>query len=216
MMVVQSVAMFLPALPFGGAERVAVNLAHEFAAKGLKVTFVLQNATGALLHELPDNVDIVELHQKRTLACVLPLKRFLEKEKPDILLSHLSHNNIVSIWATRLAHAHTRVVVVQHNTLAMESRQHNGWQYRVLPLLYRIFLRFAHGVVAVSSGVAQELAHVSGLPLQRVSMIGDGAFQAGFAMTHRSENGASVRRPVYRPWLTEHTAPLTKRKWRSF
>ena len=99
------------------------------------------------------------------------MTRFLRRERPDILLSNLGHNNIVAIWAAALARVPTRVIASYHSVFSVETSPKARWQYRILPLLSRLFLDRAHGIVAVSKGVADELAAHDGLARDRITVI---------------------------------------------
>jgi len=168
---VESVAIFLPDLSGGGAERAALNLTRSFMQKGLEVTLLVQQLKGALLQDLPDGVYVRNLNRRRVLNCIFPIALYLRKEQPDILMSHLGHNNIVAIWAHMLARSCAKVMVVQHNSLIKECEANGGWRYRILPWLYRKFLPQADAIVAVSEGVADELATILFIPRSRIEVI---------------------------------------------
>ena len=159
----KSLVIYLPSLASGGAERLHLNLAPIFRDCGLDVTFLLQRAEGPLLPMIPPGVHVESLDRDRTLSCLLPLKRFLPRERPDIFLSNLPHNNLVSIGAAALARVPTRIVASHHAALAPAYSAYPGWHHRILPLMYRLSLRHAHGNVAVSEGLADEIAAIAKL-----------------------------------------------------
>ena len=66
------VAMFLPSLAGGGAERVVLNLAAGLAARGFPVDLVLAAAEGAYLPLVPSDVRIVDLKAPRVLRSPAP------------------------------------------------------------------------------------------------------------------------------------------------
>ena len=67
------IALFLPNLKGGGAERVMVQLATGFAQHGLKVDLVLVKATGAYLPQVHPEVKIVDLNAANTYLSILGL-----------------------------------------------------------------------------------------------------------------------------------------------
>ncbi|HUN50642.1 MAG TPA: glycosyltransferase, partial [Candidatus Sulfotelmatobacter sp.] len=174
-----SLAIYLPDFAGGGAERVYLNLAPELARHGFAVTFVVHERRGELTRLVPPATRIVPLRVKRTAGALLPLVGFLRREKPDILLSGFGPSNILALWAAGLARSGTRVVVSQHSSLLYESRQAN-WQWKIMPSLYRRFLARAAGVVAVSAGVADELAEMARLPRARITVIYNPVITADF------------------------------------
>ncbi len=164
-----SVAFFMHDLSGGGVERMRLRLAAGLAAHGHAVTLIVQSARGALLAEIPPGIDLVDLANPHTWSAVRPLAAVLRKRRPDILVSSLDHNNIAALCARILAGGTTRVVICQHNALSAEAA--TGWRYRAVPFLYRALARWADGIVAVSQGVADDLAKTAHLPRARINVI---------------------------------------------
>ena len=54
------ISILLPDLSGGGAERVNIDLAHEFARAGHEVEFVLMQARGELLEEVRGLLFVIE------------------------------------------------------------------------------------------------------------------------------------------------------------
>jgi glycosyltransferase involved in cell wall biosynthesis len=166
-----AIAFFLPSLCGGGAERVIVNLAQGITERGLPVDLVLAAAEGPLLDQLPAGVRVVDLRAPRVLRSLGPLARYLRRERPKALVSSMGHANLVALWAARLARQGTPVIVTQHNTLSQETRHESRLSAGLWPPLLRIFYPWAASVVAVSRGVADDLARMSGLPRDSVDVI---------------------------------------------
>jgi glycosyltransferase involved in cell wall biosynthesis len=165
------IAFFLPSLCGGGAERVIVNLAHGITERGLPVDLVLASAEGPLLDQLPGAVRLVDLRAPRVLRSIGPLAGYLRRERPRVLVSSMSHANLVALWAARLARPVTPVIVTQHNTLSQETKQESRWSAGLWSPLLRTFYPWAASVVAVSRGVADDLARTSGLPRESVEVV---------------------------------------------
>ena len=165
------IAFFLPSLRGGGAERVIVNLAQGITERGIPVDLVLSAATGIFLDQLPPAVRLVDLGAGRTLRSLIPLAGYLRREQPRVLVSSMSHANLVALWAARLAHRGTPVVVTVHNTLSQSARQQGRVIAVLSPHLLRVFYPWAAGVVAVSRGAADDLARTSGLPRDRMEVV---------------------------------------------
>jgi hypothetical protein len=68
-------SILLPDLRGGGAERVHLDLAHEFARAGLDVEFVLMQAKGELLEEVRDHFSVTDLGVSRVRSLTVPLIR---------------------------------------------------------------------------------------------------------------------------------------------
>lgn len=162
-------AIFLPGLYGGGAERTTLNLAQGLAGRGYDVDLVLAQAEGPYLAEVPESMRLVELNARhlsarRTLASLPALVRYLRRERPMAMLSALNRANIVAVLAWRIAGVAGRVVLSQRNTLS-HSRK------RLTPLLIKYLYPWADGIVAVSMGVAEDLAQVASIPREQIKVI---------------------------------------------
>lgn len=163
------IALYLPSLRGGGAERVMVMLANGFASRGHKVDLVLASAEGPYLSEVSDAVRVVDLGKRRVAATLLPLIRYLNSEQPEAMLSALGHANVVALLARRWARSHVRLVLSEHNTpLKAASR---GGVAAVLRILIRRLYPTADAIVCVSEGVRHGMQQMFDLPPDKLHCI---------------------------------------------
>lgn len=165
------IAIYVPSLRGGGAERVMTILANSFAARGLAVDLVLAKAKGPYLKDVSDAVRVVDLGASRVLFSLPGLARYLRRERPRAMLSALSHANVVAVWAKQLARISTRLVLSERNTLSISTSGARERRARLLPWLMRRAYPKADGVVAVSGGVADDLVATIGLSRQDVMVV---------------------------------------------
>jgi glycosyltransferase involved in cell wall biosynthesis len=165
------IAFFLPSVRGGGAQRVIVNLVQGITERGLPVDVVLATAEGVFLDQLPPTVRLVDLRARRLLRSIAPLARYLRREQPRILVSSMSHANLVALWAARLARRGTPVMVTVHNTMSQSTPDQGGMAGGLSSRLLRTFYPWATTVIAVSRGAADDLARTSGLPRERVEVV---------------------------------------------
>jgi len=196
----EKVALFLPSLRGGGAERVMVNLARGFSEKGLDVDLVLAKAEGPYLSQVPPEVRVIDLHSSRVLASLPHLVRYLRRERPQAILSAMDHANIVAIWARKLARVQSRVVVTVHNTLSRATTNSSNFRGQLMPRLIRIFYPSADAVVAVSGGAAEDLAKTTGLPQERIQVI--------YNPVVTPEILEKAEEPLNHPWFAPGEPPV--------
>ena len=165
------IALFLPFLAGGGAERVCINLAEGFLRHGLEVDFVLAKKTGSLLKDVPTGVGVVDLSARRTLTALLPLAAYLRREKPFALIAAPDHANLVAIWAKMLASSPTKVLISNHIFLSIAIKNSRKIQETIYPFLLHLFYRRADALVAVSRGAADDMASIARIPRECIKAI---------------------------------------------
>lgn len=158
----ERLALFLPSLAGGGAERMMLNLVGGCLAAGVPVDLVCASATGPYRALVPAGACLIDLGAGRVLAALPGLASYLRRERPAALLAAMDHANLVALWARGLARVPTRVVVSVRNQLSLEARHAPTRLGRLLPTLARQFYPGADGIVAVSQGVADDLRGLIG------------------------------------------------------
>ena len=193
-------ALFLPSLRGGGAERVMVNLAQGFVERGLQVDLVLAKAEGSYLSQVPPEVRVVDLGARRVLYSLPGLVRYLRQERPQAMLSALNHANIVAIWAKMLARVKMRLVVAEHNTLSRSTENAPSVRAKFMPFLIKAFYPYADAVVAVSRGVAEDLIARTGLPAEKIKVI--------YNPVVTPELFTKAEEPLDHPWFRPGEPPV--------
>lgn len=165
------ISILLPDLRGGGAERVMLDLAREFARAGHEVEFVLMRARGELLEEARESFSVVDLATPRARALPVALARHLRRRRPDALLAGMWPLTIIAPVAARLSGHRCTTVVSEHGIL---SAQYRNWGrgHRVAMRSSMAFgYRLADRRVGVSLGVASDIAMLSGLRAEAFDVI---------------------------------------------
>ena len=76
------IALFLPTLYSGGAERVQINLAKYFLDRGLKVDLVVCKDFGSLKDKVPSGVRLVSLDASKVMFSLPAYLRYLRIARP--------------------------------------------------------------------------------------------------------------------------------------
>jgi glycosyltransferase involved in cell wall biosynthesis len=218
------IALFLHALSGGGAERITLILAEAFAERGHRVDLVLARTGAALQGEVAPSVRVVDLGVRelstaisqlrripvRQWSAILPLlvrktpfalhalpalERYLREARPDAMLSGLDYNTLVALWAGRRAGGRTRQVVTEHLTISPKIEGTRKRNIRYLPRLIRQTYPLADAVVAVSHGVADDVARTTGLARSAITTV--------YNPSLRPDLEERVQEPVSHPWLDD-------------
>ena len=157
------VALVLPDLDGAGAQRVMLDLAAGMIERGVEVDVVAVRASGALTAGVPDGAHVVDLRARRAVTALRPLVRYLRAQRPDAVVSCLNHVNLVTVASACVARTGARVMVTQHNHLSTATPRKATRRARAMPAMLRIGFRYADRIVAVSAGVADDLAATIGI-----------------------------------------------------
>lgn len=151
------IAFFLPSLGGGGAERVLLELANSFAHRGIGVDLLIGDYSGAYANEISSLVNVIPLRKTRVIACLVPLVRYLRREKPSSVLSTMMHANVLVLIARILSGVRMRVVI-------RESNVPDVWNGKPLAEGKSLLLKLAtwvypraDAIVCVSAGVRDAL-----------------------------------------------------------
>jgi glycosyltransferase involved in cell wall biosynthesis len=161
---VSRVAVYLPSLVGGGAERIFLILAEGLARRGWSVDLVVADPSGPLLSEVPQNVCLLGLNAPHVTASIVPLARYLRSHRPNAVLTAMTHANLTAIASVALARIQTRLVVTEHQHLSTLLAGPATRRERLFPHLIRLLYPRSDAVVAVSEGVADDLARRAKLP----------------------------------------------------
>ncbi|MCW8308622.1 glycosyltransferase [Acidiphilium sp. PA] len=201
-----TLAIYMHDFSSGGVEHATLSLIGAFRAAGIAVTLLVHSDTGELRANLPPDLTVINFATPRTGADLAPLVRYLRTHRPDVLLANLDHNNLIATLASLIARigpgkSTTRLIIAQHNALSAEARAMPGLKYRLLPIAYRLLAPHAAGIVAVSAGVADDLAACAGLDRNRITVINNPVVDATIH--------ARATAPLDHPWVAEAaTLPL--------
>jgi len=164
-------AIYVPSLRGGGAERVMVTLANGFAERGFEVDLVLAKAEGPYLKEVADAVRVVDLKSTRVLTSLPGLVRYLRRVRPLALLSAMGHANLIAVVAKVLARVPTRVVVSERANFSVSKKHSRSHRANMIGRLMRWAYRRAAGVIAISGGVADDLSVQLEIPRDNIKVV---------------------------------------------
>lgn len=164
-------AIFLPSLVGGGAERMMLNLARGMADAGMASDLVVANAEGPCRALVPPGCRLIDLGARRVLGALPGLVRYLRRRRPEALLAAMDHANMVALAARSLARVPTRICVSVRSNLSQEALHSPFVLGRLMPRLARLFYPRAEAVIAVSQGVADDLSALLGEGRARVLVI---------------------------------------------
>lgn len=190
------ISFFVPSMTIGGAQRVMLNLANEFAKNGYNVDLLLIRCEGKLLNEILEDVRVIELDAERARWSLWPLIQYLHHEQPTSLLSAMTHLNVIALSAKLLSQSSTTIVVSEHSMQSFKETISRKRNLQIAKYLYR----YADSVVAVSEGVAKDISQWSGIPRDRIEVI--------YNPIVTEDMMCDDHAPPNHPWFTEDRSPV--------
>lgn len=191
--------VFLPSLAGGGAERSMGIVANGLAERGVEVDLVLAQACGPFLDEVSSRVRIVDLGRSSVVTAVPGLARHLRKTQPHALLAAMSHANVAAAMAHRLARSRARLVLSERSHFSSILREYRNLRMGLTRQLMRLTYPLADRIVAVSEGVAHDLARHLGSS-ERIETIYSPVVTPSLAQLAAHE-------PTHR-WLRQRVSPV--------
>jgi glycosyltransferase involved in cell wall biosynthesis len=167
----KKISLFIPSMRGGGAEKVFLNLSKGFLEKGHEVDLLLAQKEGEYLNEINEEINVVDLGSRRLLFAVLPLIKYLKKGNPDVLISGMSHVNIISLLAKMFSRVDTDIIVTEHNPYPLGRRDISLVKKLVTKMLMRLFYPSAKTVVTVSRYVRDNLIEAIGISINNFRVI---------------------------------------------
>jgi len=153
----------------GGTERVALHLLHSLKEWDYAPWLVSFICEGEFVGRIPETVKIADLGTEKQrrfrlqfFTDVWKLSRLIRREKPDLVISIITHENVKTVVARSLARIKTSVMLIDQTSIT-------GWVKSDLPRwwlwkrLIRILYSRADGIVTASRGIKTELAKL-GVP----------------------------------------------------
>jgi glycosyltransferase involved in cell wall biosynthesis len=196
----EKIAIFVPSLRGGGAERIMVMLANGIIERGYKVDLVLVKAEGPYLKDVSSDVRIIDLGASRVMTSMFKLVRYLRKERPHSLLSALTHANILAVWVRMLARVQTRVIVSQHAHHSRSVQNARNVRSRIISLIMKPSYKRADGTIAVSQGVADDLAKIIQCSKNDISVV--------YNPVDVTNIRQKAEEPLTHPWFSSNQPPV--------
>jgi glycosyltransferase involved in cell wall biosynthesis len=167
--VTRRIAIVLPNLQMGGAERISITLAEEFVSQGFAVDMVLLEARGPLLATVPATARVIDLHAPRLRNAMTALWRYFREARPVACYANIWPLTLIAAISARVCGI--QLVTMHHNSLNSQYVDTHRHSHLVMKMALRLELALAMKIVGCSDGVIEDLASLAGVPASRFQAI---------------------------------------------
>ena len=157
----------------GGAERVLHNLLNKMIMTypHFYIHLILAKKEGVFLKGLNRKIKIVDCDKLHIRNCLFDLIKYFKIEKPDYFISSLDYTNIIASLAHKCSKSRSKLVIWEHSTLSIHSKE-TICKYRYLnKILIRYFYNRADNIITVSKGVKYDLIAEYNLQKDKINVI---------------------------------------------
>ena len=156
----KKIAIFLPSLRGGGAQRVAVDVANGLARRGIPIDIVLASGEGVYHQLLDPSISVIVFGVKHVRQAIFPLVSYLKRVQPATLLAIQRNAALVAVIASKLTQWKGNVVARETNSFHKVPGRYSDFRDLILASLIKFSYRFVNCVIAPSRGVATELSYL--------------------------------------------------------
>jgi len=189
------IAVFIPSLAGGGAERGAIFIADILDQAGYDVDLIYACNHGPLLHKDTVRKLGVSLDAANEMLCLPHLVRYLKRRKPDLIIA-IVHSAKIMAGLARYFAPGTRLAISVRNNL-LTPRKHRFWPRRFFGYGFERRL-YAHAVGAhsVSRELAEQTIRCFGIPPEKSFCIYNPINESHFHPAIQAGHNSLFDRPV--------------------
>lgn len=193
------IAFVLSGFGGGGVERMMVNLAQGLAVYGCAVDLLIDRIHHDYFAALPESARRIELRGSETARRVF-IEDYLREEQPRAAMASKLGAAAMLLEARRSAPVPVKVVVRVGTTVSLAVRRERIWtRWQSLRILRHV-ANEADAIVAVSRGVAEDVARLAPEGRAPVHVIANPVVTPSLLEL--------AAKPVAHPWFTDEPTPV--------
>lgn len=192
------VAIYMPSLEGGGAERAMVDLANGLQSKGLAMDLVVIRDEGPWRALLSRDVRLIALTSRWALTGFVKLLRYLHRARPEVVVANGTSSIILAMLARALSPPVTVVARIPVNLSAGLAEVNLKW--RVIREAQARLLPRVDAIVTNSLGSSTDIDRTLPTATARVRTIYNPVVWPGLP--------EQARTPVQHPWFRRMDMPV--------
>ncbi len=193
-------AVVMAELGKGGMGKMRVHLMNALAERGLAVDLLLAKDQTKYKVSLHESIRRLRMPTTHAWFGIPWLRRYLVRERPDAMLTQRVRVNMLAQRALRLARVPTRIYTTGNTHLSSASDASPPAERARRLARIRRFVPRNDGLIAVSQGVADDIALIAGVPAERITVAPNPVVTPDLA--------TNASAPVDHPWFATGEPPV--------
>jgi glycosyltransferase involved in cell wall biosynthesis len=165
------IALVLPDISIGGAESVNITLAKQFLSLGFRVDIVTAQDIPEPTFPIPPGICHTVLGARRIRDFLFPFARYLHNKRPEAVIGSMWPLTTACLLGHRISRSRAQIAVCEHSTLSVQYANRGPFHEFMLKQSIALTYPLAHARIAVSVGVADDLAALSRIARNRFAVV---------------------------------------------
>ena len=165
------IAVILPNLNNGGAERSHVYIANEWSKLGYSVTFILFQKKGSLIKLLDKDILIISLDINKIRNAFIPLIKLFFKKKFNYIVSPMWPVTIITTFSWLLSLKKGKLYLVDHNPIIKLWADDFKINWLLVKLSISFTYKFVNGIISVSAGIKKNINDIVKINPNKIKVI---------------------------------------------
>jgi glycosyltransferase involved in cell wall biosynthesis len=196
----QSIALYGFRAGAGGISHVMLNLMNALVDQGIHVELLLHRPQIPELSKVRPEIRVVRLAEADGLHRLPSLVRYLRAAKPTVVLANREAANRAAVLARRLSGVPTRIAIRVGAAISVVLKRGNFVKRWLLKQSMFYCYHRADYIIANSRGVAQDIAAIIGIPMERIHILNN--------PTVSPDIFQEAKEDVDHPWFLSGSYPI--------
>lgn len=167
----KKVAIVIPSLRGGGAERVMVNIANHLDRERFLFKLIVIKKEGPYIDKLSSDIDVVDLNSDRVRHSIGKLIKVLNEFEPDTILSTLGHLNLILLGIRKFLSGSPKIIVRETTVPSKTIGNMKGMQKKVFKLFYQKLYPTADKIIAQCQEMKKDIHQFIDIKDEKITYI---------------------------------------------
>lgn len=164
------IAVFVPTLGGGGAERVMINLSNNLVYNDYQVDLITGTGYSPYLGEIDPLVNKIIFNKSKTITQLPLLIKYLKTKKPNLLFTTQNHVNVLSLLIKYIL-PQQKIIIREANNPIQYYKFKKSPKIVLTRVLSKLLYKKADGIVALSEGMKDSMISFYKLPQNKIDVI---------------------------------------------